>query len=342
MVLLFISDLHLSKERPAITRAFFHFLDEQAAGASALYILGDLFEAWIGDDDPEALACDVKAALSKLSGNGVHVYFLHGNRDFLVGKRFARETGCTLLGDYHVIGAGGQNILLCHGDTLCTGDASYQKFRRKVRNPVYRWLLGHLPLKKRLRIAAEWRAKSMAANSNKPDNIMDVTPAEVERQLMAHNAAVMIHGHTHRPAVHQHDNGERVVLGDWGDLGWYVRIDGEHLDLVDFPLEISGTHQDKATGVRPNSAIESAAQEQTQMPDSTTPKPTTTAQTPAAEMSLPDALQSSPVEREPLRLVSAIGEAVTTKPAKATEGKPPEPASKKASQVTTGQLSFDL
>ncbi len=237
MTLLFISDLHLSKERPAITRAFFRFMDEHAANADALYILGDLFEAWIGDDDPDEPARAVVAALRRLSDKGVRVYFLHGNRDFLVGRRFARETGCTLLGDYHLINPCGQNILLCHGDTLCTADHSYQRFRRQVRNPLYRWLLAHLPLKKRQAIATDWRARSRAANSNKAANIMDVTPEAVEQQLEKYDAALLIHGHTHRPGVHHHRNGDRVVLGDWDKLGWYVRIEGDVVDLVDFPID---------------------------------------------------------------------------------------------------------
>lgn len=236
MIRLLISDLHLAKERPAITRAFFRFMEREATQADELYILGDLFEAWVGDDDPGALARAVIAGLRKLSDSGTRVYFMHGNRDFLVGRRFARQTGCTLLPTYHCITSGNQTLLLCHGDTLCTDDREYQRYRRRVRNPLVRWVLSHLPLNRRLKIAAEWRARSMAANSNKPDNIMDVAPAEVERQLAAHSAAVLIHGHTHRPGIHHHDNGDRVVLGDWGDLGWYVRIEGETLDLNDFPI----------------------------------------------------------------------------------------------------------
>jgi len=236
MIRLLISDLHLAKERPAITRAFFRFMEQEATQADELYILGDLFEVWIGDDDPGALARAVVAGLRKLSDSGTRVYFMHGNRDFLVGRRFARQAGCTLLPSYHCITSGNQKLLLCHGDTLCTGDREYQRYRRRVRNPLVRWVLSHLPLDRRLRIAADWRARSMAANSNKPDNIMDVTPAEVERQLAAHGAAVLIHGHTHRPGIHHHDNGDRVVLGDWDNLGWYVRIEGETLDLNDFSI----------------------------------------------------------------------------------------------------------
>lgn len=236
MIRLLISDLHLAKERPAVTRAFFRFMEQEAVHADELYILGDLFEAWIGDDDPGALARAVVAGLRKLSDSGTRVYFIHGNRDFLIGRRFARQTGCTLLPSYHCITSGEQKLLLCHGDTLCTEDKAYQRYRRRVRNPLVRWLLTHLPLDRRLKMAADWRARSMAANSNKPANIMDVTPSEVERQLAAHGAAVVIHGHTHRPGIHHHDNGDRVVLGDWDKLGWYVKIEGENLDLNDFPI----------------------------------------------------------------------------------------------------------
>jgi len=236
MNLLFISDLHLSPERPAVTRAFFRFLEQQATRVDGLYILGDLFEAWIGDDDPSTLAREVVAALRTLSDRGVAVYFQHGNRDFLVGQRFAEETGCTLLPDYQILESHGRRLVLLHGDTLCLDDVKYQKFRRKVRNPVYRWCLRHLPLKKRMQIASEWRLKSKKANSNKASNIMDVTPNEVERVMTTFDAGIMIHGHTHRPARHQHNAGERLVLGDWADKGWYIELTEDDLRLENFAI----------------------------------------------------------------------------------------------------------
>lgn len=236
MIRLLISDLHLSRERPVVTRAFFRFMEEEAAQADELYILGDLFEAWVGDDDPGVLARAVVTGLRKLSDGGTRLYFQHGNRDFLVGRRFAREAGCTLLPTWHRLSCGEQSLLLCHGDILCTEDRAYQRYRFWIRNPLVRWLLRCLPLKRRLRIAADLRARSLAANANKPENIMDVTAAEVERQLARHGAKVLIHGHTHRPGVHHHEHGERVVLGDWDNQGWFVRIEGDTIDLHDFPI----------------------------------------------------------------------------------------------------------
>ena len=236
MSILFISDLHLAPERPEITRAFYDFLECEAVNAQALYILGDLFEAWVGDDDPSQFLAEIVARLRAVSDTGTELYFLHGNRDFMVGKRFAKAAGCTLLPEHHVIDLYGEKVLLLHGDTLCTEDIAYQKFRRKVRNPVGTWLLNRLPLNKRLQIAADWRAKSMNANSNKASNIMDVTASEVERLMAKYGVTRMIHGHTHRPDRHQHNNGERIVLGDWHDKGWVLAADNNHLELRSFDI----------------------------------------------------------------------------------------------------------
>ncbi|MCB1668031.1 MAG: UDP-2,3-diacylglucosamine diphosphatase [Porticoccaceae bacterium] len=233
---LLISDLHLSPERPDITRAFFQFLQTQASTAAALYILGDLFEAWIGDDDPSPLSRDVIEKLKILSDTGTRLYFQHGNRDFMVGKQFARETGATLLPEHAVVTLNEKRVLLLHGDTLCLDDVDYQKFRRKARNPLFKWFVRRLPLKKRQQMAADWRAKSMAANTNKADNIMDVTPAEVERMFAQYHVNTMIHGHTHRPARHQHSNGERIALGDWHKTGWLVDTANSDLQLLEFDL----------------------------------------------------------------------------------------------------------
>lgn len=236
MTALLISDLHLAPERPAVSEAFFDFLDRHAAGADSLYILGDFFEVWIGDDDPAPLALRLTSALRKLTERGVEVYFLHGNRDFLVGRRFARATGCTLLPDYYVATLAGTRVLLCHGDTLCTDDQDYQRYRRRIRSPVARWLLARLPLKTRQRLARGLRNRSRTNNSNKPDNIMDVSPQEVDRVLDKYDADLMIHGHTHRPGRHCHHNGERIVLGDWLENGWYVRADHRGFELISFPI----------------------------------------------------------------------------------------------------------
>lgn len=224
MTILLISDLHLSPERPEVTRAFLAFLKTQAAKAKALYILGDLFEAWVGDDDPAPLSQQVIAALKVLTTHGTELYVMQGNRDFLLDKRFARETGCTLLPDHYVTQLEGHKVLLLHGDTLCIDDEQYQHARRKIRHPLFRWGLNHLPLSIRQKIATNWRAKSMQANANKSSNIMDVTPSEVDRVMAQYQVNTMIHGHTHRPDRHQHQYGERIVLGDWHHDGWYIAI----------------------------------------------------------------------------------------------------------------------
>ena len=234
---LLISDLHLSPERPAVCRAFFDFLTTTAENAQRLFILGDLVEAWIGDDNPEPLSRDIIAALNKLSAAGTRVYIQHGNRDFLIGRRFARETGATLLEDYHVIANGERRILLCHGDTLCSDDEEYQRFRQKVRHPLVRWLLAHLPRRKRQKMAREWRAKSREANSNKASNIMDVNSATVADAMARYRADLLIHGHTHRPAVHRESQGIRIVLGDWEEKGWYVRLENGEASLESFAIE---------------------------------------------------------------------------------------------------------
>lgn len=234
---LFISDLHLSPERPAVTRAFFHFLETTAREAHSLYILGDLVEAWIGDDDPDELSRSMIRNLKKLSDNGTSVFFQHGNRDFLMGSRFASESGTILLGTYHLMDS---SLLLCHGDTLCTDDLSYQRFRRIIRNPLATWCLSHLPLRKRQQLARRLRARSQEANSNKAANIMDVNVHAVTAAMARFGASTLIHGHTHRPGVHLHSFGKRVVLGDWHDHGWYARRDGGDITLHSFPID--GSH----------------------------------------------------------------------------------------------------
>lgn len=241
MTTLFISDLHLCAERPEVNKAFFHFLQTRAAEADALYILGDLFEAWIGDDDPAPLSQQVIRALRALSLGGTRLYFLHGNRDFAIGKRFARETGATLLKDQALVSIGNEQALVLHGDTLCTNDIAYQKFRRLIRNPLLLAIMRRLPLKTRQNIGIKGRKKSMAANSNKSASIMDVTPATVTAMMKEYGVATMIHGHTHRPCCHElvldgSTPARRIVLGDWGSKGWLVSSNGEELTLSSFDI----------------------------------------------------------------------------------------------------------
>ncbi|WOA52581.1 UDP-2,3-diacylglucosamine diphosphatase [Dickeya solani] len=240
MTTLFISDLHLSEQEPAITAGFLRFLREDAPGADALYILGDLFDAWIGDDDPALLHATVAQALKALADSGVPCYFAHGNRDFLLGARFARQSGLRLLATETVLDLYGRRTLLLHGDTLCTDDRAYQNFRRKVHNPFIQRLFLWLPLSFRLRIAARMRAASQQANQHKSMTIMDVNADEVLARLQHHQATLMIHGHTHRPEIHPIDlagvRAERAVLGAWHQQGSLLRVTADDVRLISFPL----------------------------------------------------------------------------------------------------------
>ncbi len=240
MSTLFISDLHLSARTPAVNRAFWTFLSERAIRAEALYILGDLVEAWLGDDDPDPLARELVSRLRALTDAGVQVRLIRGNRDFLMGKRFARETGARILPDYQVLETGSRRLLLCHGDTLCTDDRAYQRFRRLVQSPLGRGVLARLPLTRRQALAENWRRRSHQANRNKAENIMDVNPTTVRRIAARHEADILIHGHTHRPGIHDHDFGHRIVLGDWGDLGWFAELDSGEVELHSFPIDAAG------------------------------------------------------------------------------------------------------
>lgn len=214
----FISDLHLGPDLPRVTAGFLALL-EQARGADALYVLGDLFEAWVGDDHRDDYNSRVLAAFRALADSGTRLYFVHGNRDFLLGAGFAEATGGTLLPDSEVIDLYGQPVLVMHGDQLCTLDEKYMAFRAQSRDPAWQATMLANPLEQRLMIAQMWRMQSKANNANKPENIMDVTPAEAERVLRESGAGVLLHGHTHRPQVHElavdGRPARRVVLGDW-------------------------------------------------------------------------------------------------------------------------------
>lgn len=240
MATLFIGDLHLSEQEPAITAGFLRFLREEAAQADALYILGDLFDAWIGDDDPQPLHHTVAAALLTLHKQGVPCYFVHGNRDFLLGKRFARQSGMTLLPEENCIALYGREYLVLHGDTLCTDDAAYQRFRRRVHNPLIQRLFLWLPLKFRLRIAARMRSASQQANQIKSFDIMDVNPQQVAERLRHFQVNTMIHGHTHRPAIHtltvDGETAQRAVLGAWHEEGSFIKVTPDGVSLHAFPF----------------------------------------------------------------------------------------------------------
>ncbi|MFT8211069.1 MAG: UDP-2,3-diacylglucosamine diphosphatase [Symbiopectobacterium sp.] len=240
MATLFIADLHLNVHEPAITAGFLRFLERDAQQADALYILGDLFDAWIGDDDPQPLHTTVAEALYQLQQCGVPCYFIHGNRDFLLGKHFAKRAGITLLPTEQVIEHYGRRILIMHGDTLCIDDEAYQKYRRRVHNPVIQWLFLRLPLRLRLKMAAKMRAASQLANQNKSQQIMDVNQQAVLACLHAHNINTLIHGHTHRPAIHtvvtEHGEAQRAVLGAWHEQGWMIKVTADDTALISFPF----------------------------------------------------------------------------------------------------------
>ncbi len=232
---LFISDLHLHESRPQITRAFFHFLHTDAAQAEALYILGDFFDSWIGDDDDAQLPQEVARELFALSQKGVAIYFMVGNRDFLLGNEYASKAGMTIIPDGIVIDLYGTPTLLMHGDSLCTDDIEYQQFRSMVRNPQWQQQVLAQPLAVRRVLAEQLREKSQSLTSMKAQDITDVTPAEVNAQMEQANVTQLIHGHTHRPARHpliiNGKQAERIVLGDWHDSAWRVKASANELTL---------------------------------------------------------------------------------------------------------------
>lgn len=241
MSVLFIADLHLEAQRPDIVRAFLHFLDTRAAGAEALYILGDFFEVWIGDDGMDDFQRSIASALRRLSDKGTRIYLMHGNRDFLLGKGFCREAGCTLLREGSVVELYGEPVLLLHGDSLCTRDVSYQRLRKRLRNPLSLWLLRNLPLATRHKLARKLRDASRMRTREKAADIIDVTPEVVPQVMAERRVRTLIHGHTHRPAVHRllvdGHNAQRIVLGDWDRQGWALEVDAQGYRLAPFPLD---------------------------------------------------------------------------------------------------------
>ncbi len=235
---LFLSDLHLSPDRPEAVAAFRAFCAGPARAASAVYILGDLFDWWVGDDqmrDPFVAAA--VRDLRGISDAGVPLLIGHGNRDFLIGERFARATGATILPDLVVADLAGTRTLLCHGDELCTDDAEYQAYRTRMRDPATQARLLRLPYAVRQLIAWWLRRKSRAQKARKAETIMDVTPAAVADAFRTHGVTRMIHGHTHRPATHHTDvDGAprtRHVMADWHDRGHYLAVDADGVHVHD-------------------------------------------------------------------------------------------------------------
>ncbi len=227
MAVYFISDLHLQPASPALAQGFIGFL-ENIQDAEALYILGDFFEVWIGDDFSNPFVDQIKQALRALSDRGVKVWLMHGNRDFLLGQRFCKETGAILLNDPATIQLGGDTALLMHGDSLCTLDTAYMQARQMLRSPQWQEQFLAKTIPDRIAFARQVRSESQSGNQMKSADIMDVTPAEVDRIMTEQHVSLMIHGHTHRPFdhhwQHQGESRRRIVLGDWDDhSGWMIR-----------------------------------------------------------------------------------------------------------------------
>lgn len=238
MATLFISDLHLDAGQPGISAQFLAFLEGEAHSAEALYILGDLFESWVGDDDPNEHYAGIKTALRTLVDSGVPVYFMHGNRDFLVGADFSDETGVEILPDPFALNLHGERVLLSHGDALCTDDVEYQKMRAMSRNPEWQAVALAKPLAERLALAAHYREQSQANHAARGDEIVDVNPGAVAECIAAHGVDILLHGHTHRPNVHDIEvdgrSAKRIVLGDWYEQGSVLRwgANGFSLDVM--------------------------------------------------------------------------------------------------------------
>jgi UDP-2,3-diacylglucosamine hydrolase len=236
---LFVSDLHLDSEAPWAIDAFLAFLDGPAAACEAVYLLGDLFEVWVGDDDDNPDNARACAGIARLTGNGVAVYALHGNRDFLLGAEFARRTGVKLLPDPVLVDLYGVPTLLSHGDVFCTEDYSYQELRSIVRRPAWQRRFLALPLVTRRELATVARAGSKAHTQRTIPTIMDVNPGAVIHAFRATGARRLIHGHTHRPAVHpmvfENVHAERVVLAPWYEAASCLAVDSAGVREMSLP-----------------------------------------------------------------------------------------------------------
>ncbi|MGF1720406.1 UDP-2,3-diacylglucosamine diphosphatase [Vibrio kyushuensis] len=235
MTTLFISDLHLSPSRPDITQCFLDFMRNEAIHAKTLYVLGDLFEFWIGDNDNSDFSIQVQQEFKRLTDLGIECYFTQGNRDFLIGKRFAKQTGMTLLDDETVIDLYGRKAVILHGDTLCTLDVKYLEYRKKVHQPWLQWVFNRIPFFLKRKIVSKVQSDIKEEKQTKSLDIMDVTPDEVISVMDKYSVDLMIHGHTHRPNIHRLNvssgEGIRIVLGDWYTQGSILVYDENGFDL---------------------------------------------------------------------------------------------------------------
>ncbi|WP_415898464.1 UDP-2,3-diacylglucosamine diphosphatase [Neptuniibacter sp. QD48_11] len=241
MPVYFVSDIHLKPERPDLSRAFSYFLEHTATDATQLYLLGDIFEAWIGDDCPTPGLDELLQQLKTMSDKGCEIFFQHGNRDFLVGEQFCQSIGAKLLPEEFVLSLPIGNAVVLHGDQLCTDDTEYMQFRALVRNPQWQQDFLSKSLEERLAIARQLRDTSKQRTTEKSDYITDVNADAVKQSFADNKVSLMIHGHTHRPAVHEvelaPESATRIVLGDWDKLGWYLKVDQDGYDLISFEVE---------------------------------------------------------------------------------------------------------
>jgi len=227
----FISDLHLDHKREDIKKAFFKFLESEAYEFKNLYILGDLFEVWIGDDFEDDFTNQVISKLKKFSQSNKNIYIMHGNRDFLLGEKFAEKCGAKLIPDPLILDDKGKKIMLSHGDIFCTDDMEYQDFKEKVRNEKWKIEFLSKNLRDREQIAKNLRQESAVKNAKKQDYLMDVNKSEVEKIAQENKIEILIHGHVHRPKIHNEVFGQRIVLGDWDKKYWFISLIGEQVNL---------------------------------------------------------------------------------------------------------------
>lgn len=236
MSALFVSDLHIDEAHPQVLAGLRRLIEEEAGSVDALYVLGDLVEVWVGDDDDSAIANALRETLAD-AARRCAVFVMHGNRDFLLGERFATETGVTLLADPSVVEVDDQRVLIAHGDAYCTDDSDYQRVRTLFRSADWQAEVLAKSLAQRRDFAATLRAKSIAANANKAANIMDVATNAIDTALREADVQLLVHGHTHRPAIHAlSGERQRIVLGDWQRCGWKLRLQDGDAALTCFAL----------------------------------------------------------------------------------------------------------
>lgn len=232
MSIFFISDLHLEQNKPHLTKAFENFINSKVNSRDELFILGDFFEQWIGDDNEDSFIKSIKNILKAKTARGLKIHFMHGNRDFLIGDKFCEEVGVKLLDDPFIINLNGKKVMLMHGDSLCTDDKAYQDFRNLVRNKDWQEDFLSKDLMERKEVAKNLREISSLENKAKDEAIMDVNQNEVLKVIKNYSIDVLIHGHTHRPCIHDENGVPRMVLGDWGDFLWFIESSKGNLNLI--------------------------------------------------------------------------------------------------------------